>query len=200
MQKRRDIMPVTKKTYPEWVQKFRTRGTTVKKKGDAYYLYKRTSKRVPGKQYPQPVDVYIGLITPEGIVKSGKRKIDISTAEVREFGFSKALKELCPQAWKETLGDEWEDVFLHVVQKLSPRSYLLRGRKPRDEKELHCSMSAQYGLFSRRMYNEHGVNTDELRILEDIYIIYMDGHEVISRISDEQKALASRLGLRLEVD
>lgn len=26
-------MPVTEKKYPEWVQKYRTRGTTVKKKG-----------------------------------------------------------------------------------------------------------------------------------------------------------------------
>ena len=43
-------MPVTQKTYPEWVQKYREKGTTVKKKGDAYYLYKRTSKRVPGKK------------------------------------------------------------------------------------------------------------------------------------------------------
>ena len=42
-------MPVTEKVYPDWVQKHRTQGTTVKKKGDAYYLYKRTSRRVPGK-------------------------------------------------------------------------------------------------------------------------------------------------------
>jgi hypothetical protein len=31
-------MPATQKTYPEWVQKYRVQGTTVKKKGDAYYL------------------------------------------------------------------------------------------------------------------------------------------------------------------
>ena len=49
-------MPATEKVYPEWVQKYRTRGMTVKKKGESYYLYKRTSKRVPGKKYPQPVD------------------------------------------------------------------------------------------------------------------------------------------------
>lgn len=59
-------MPVTEKKYPEWVQKHRVKGTTVKKKGDSYYLYKRTSRRVKGKKYPQPVDTYIGIITPEG--------------------------------------------------------------------------------------------------------------------------------------
>ena len=33
-------MPKTEKTYPDWVQKYRIRGTTVKKKGEKYYLYK----------------------------------------------------------------------------------------------------------------------------------------------------------------
>ena len=32
-------MPKTEKVYPEWVQNYRKKGTTVKKKGDAYYLY-----------------------------------------------------------------------------------------------------------------------------------------------------------------
>lgn len=42
-------MPVTEKKYLDWVQKHRTKGTTVRKKGDAYYLYKRTSWCVQGK-------------------------------------------------------------------------------------------------------------------------------------------------------
>ena len=41
-----------KTVYPEWVQNYRTRGKTVKKVRDTYYLYQRTSKRVPGKKYP----------------------------------------------------------------------------------------------------------------------------------------------------
>ena len=32
-----DVMPVTEKKYPDWVQKHRTKGTTVKKRGDSYY-------------------------------------------------------------------------------------------------------------------------------------------------------------------
>ncbi len=67
-------MTAAEKRYPDWVQEQRTRGTTVKKKRDTYYLYKRTSRRVPGKKYPQPVDTYIGIITPEGVIKSGKKK------------------------------------------------------------------------------------------------------------------------------
>ena len=193
-------MSVTEKKYPEWVQAYRTRGTTVKKKGDAYYLYKRTSRRVPGKKYPQPVDTYIGLITPEGIVKSVKRKIDITEAEVWEFGFSKSLKDLCPQSWKDPLGKEWEDVFLHIVRKWSPHSYLLRDRILCDEKNLHCSINAQYSLLSRRIFKEQGVEIRELEALSDIYLIYMDGHEIVSRITEDQRGFMTRHGIHPEVD
>ncbi len=69
-------MPVTEKRYPDWVQEQRVRGTTAKKKGDTYYLYKRPSRRVPGKKYPQPVDTYIGIITPDikTFLKKGSRR------------------------------------------------------------------------------------------------------------------------------
>ena len=80
--RKEDIMPVTEKRYPDWVQRYRIKGTTVKKKGDSYYLYKRTSRRVKGKKYPQPVDTYIGVITPEGVIESNKRKVSLTDAEV----------------------------------------------------------------------------------------------------------------------
>ena len=93
-------MPATGKIYPDWVQAQRARGATVKKKGDTYYLYKRTSRRVPGKKYPQPVDTYIGVITLDGVVESGKRKISLAGIEVKEYGFSRAVWQLCPEGWK----------------------------------------------------------------------------------------------------
>lgn len=192
-------MATTEKTYPDWVQAFRTKGTTVKKRGDAYYLYKRTSRRVAGKKYPQPVDTYIGLITPDGVIESVKKKINITTAEVKEYGFSKALKELCPLSWKEVLADEWEDVFLHIIKKYSPRSYLLKDVVLKEKNDLHCSLSAQFGLFSRKFYKENKIDVEDLKCLDDIYIIYIDRQEIISKISDPQKQLIEQLGLDLEV-
>ena len=41
---------MSKLIYPEWVQAQRTKGTTVKKVGNNYYLYKHSSKRLPGKK------------------------------------------------------------------------------------------------------------------------------------------------------
>lgn len=46
---------MSEKVYPGWVLAYRTRGTAVKKVGTNYYLYKHTSKRVPGKKYPRQV-------------------------------------------------------------------------------------------------------------------------------------------------
>ena len=55
---------MAKKVYPEWVQQHKTKGTAIKKVGTKYYLYKHTSKRVPGKKYPQPVDFHSGESQP----------------------------------------------------------------------------------------------------------------------------------------
>ena len=110
------------KVYPDWVQKQKTRGTTVKKVGNNYYLYKHSSKRVPGKKYPVPVDSYIGKITPEGIEKSCSKKVDVNEADVtvKEYGFSRSVELLCPAGWKEPLGKEWQEVLDLIIVRESP--------------------------------------------------------------------------------
>ena len=192
-------MPGTEKTYPDWVQAFRTRGTTVKKKGDAYYLYKRTSKRVPGKKYPQPVDTYIGLITPDGVIESGRRKVSLTDIEVFEYGYSKAIWELCPDEWKNPLGDDWEDVLKIIILKWSQASYLGREQMHKGEQDLHCQLRAQMGSLSRRIYKKHDVDLRELEPLKTIYLLLMGKETVVSKINSEQKKLIERLGLNMEV-
>ena len=191
-------MPATEKVYPDWVQKHRTRGTTVKKKGDAYYLYKRTSKRVPGKKYPQPVDTYIGIITPDGVVRTKKKKVTLSDIEVREYGYSKALCELCPQGWKDAVGDEWEDVLKTLILKWSPQTYLGKGYTAKDPETFHCSFGAQAGMLSRRIYKEHGIDLKELEQLKTIYLVRIGKEEAVSRICEEQQRLLERIGVELE--
>lgn len=192
-------MPVTEKKYPDWVQKHRTKGTTVKKKGDAYYLYKRTSRRVKGKKYPQPVDTYIGIITPEGVIPSNKKKVSLSDAEVWEFGFSKTLWKLCPDEWKKPLGDDWKDVLSIIILKCSPTSYIQRNRVIKKESDFRYQFAAQTASLSRRIYREHGVRLEELRRLETIYLVCLDKNEVISRINDEQQELLKRINVTLEM-
>ena len=125
-------MPKTEKVYPEWVQKYREKGTTIKKKGDSYYLYKRTSRRVPGKKYPQPVDTYVGIITPDGVVETQRKRVELTDIEVREYGYSNALWKLCPQGWKDSIGKEWEDVLKTLILRWSPQSYIGKNYTERD--------------------------------------------------------------------
>lgn len=192
-------MPISEKKYPDWVQKYRTRGTTVKKKGDAYYLYKRTSRRVKGKKYPQPVDTYIGVITPEGVIQSNKKKVSLSDAEVWEYGFSKALWELCPEGWKKPLGDDWKDVLSSIILKCSPRSYIQRESAVKKETDFHYQFAAQTASLSRRIYKEWGVDLEELHRLDTVYLICLDKNEVISKISEEQQELLDRIKVRFEM-
>lgn len=192
-------MPVTEKKYPEWVQKHRSKGTTVKKKGDTYYLYKRTSRRVQGKKYPQPVDTYIGVITPEGVVPSNKKKVVLSDAEVWEYGFSKALWELCPEGWKKPLGDDWEDVLSVITVKCSPRSYIQRNKCIKKETDFRYQIAAQTASLSRRIYKERGIGIEELHKLDTVYLVCLDKNEVVSKISEEQRGFLGTIKVRLDM-
>ena len=187
------------KVYPEWVQAQKRKGTTIKKVGDNYYLYKHSSKRVPGKKYPVPVDTYIGVITPEGVVESKKKNLSMTSAEVWEYGFSKALWLLCPDDWKKPLGDDWEDVLAIITLKWSPESYISRERKIKREEDFHYQFAAQMGSLSRRIYKSQGVDIDELRKLATIYMVCMEKEVIISKIKDDQKAMLDRLGVDLEM-
>lgn len=192
-------MASTEKVYPEWVQAQRVRGTTVKKKGDSYYLYKRTSKRVPGKKYPQPVDTYIGIITPEGVIQTEKKKVSLSNIIVREFGFSKAIWELCPEAWKKAVGEEWEDVLRKIIIDKSPESYLGMDYRSKSPEEFHCSFGAQVSMLSRRIFKQYKIDWTELETLKTIYLVRIGKEEAVSQINAEQQALLDRIGVKLEM-
>lgn len=193
-------MPKTGKKYPDWVQEYRTQGTTVKKKGEKYYLYKRTSRRVPGKKYPQPIDTYIGVITPKGVIKSNKKKVTLTNVSVKEFGFSRAVEVLCPQSWKEPLGKEWREVLDLIILKESAESYILVERGTVKTLNPHIQYDVQKGALIRCMQKESGANLKDLKCLSTIYLIYMDGNKIISRISDEQQEILERFHINLEID
>lgn len=74
---------------PEWVQQYKTPGTTVKKIGNNYYLYYATSRRVPGKAYPVSVQAYIGKITENGVVSD---RVSINVGQTQAC----LLSELVP--------------------------------------------------------------------------------------------------------
>lgn len=186
-----------KTVYPQWVQEYRTRGMTVKKVGNAYYLYKHTSRRVPGKKYPQPVDTYVGIITPEGVIESKKKKLSLAGIEVKEYGFSQAVWQLCPEDWKKPLGEDWEDVLLIIIRKCSPESCFTKEREIKEEKDFRYSFAAQTASLSRRLYKKYGAGLEELGMLKSIYLVYFDKGKAVSKVSEEQERLLKKLGVEI---
>ena len=152
-----------------------------------------------GKKYPQPVDTYIGVITPEGVIQSNKRKISLTDAEVWEYGFSKAVWELCPDDWKKPLGDDWKDVLAIILLKQSPTSYIQKIRMIKKESDFHYQFAAQISSLSRRIHKKWGIGLEELHQLETIYLVCLDKTEIISKVSEEQRKLLEKIQVVLEM-
>lgn len=189
--------------YPDWVQKYRTKGMTIKKKDGGFYLYKRTSKRIPGKKYPQPVDTYVGVITKDGIVYAEKKLVPVSSdeCEVREFGFSKALQLCCPETWKTSNGKIWKEVLFIVTVMASENSYLPYEYKSPDPDKYRVSYSSQLQMLYKKIYATYEVNRQMLEKLKYIYVIYFGKKKFMSRVNEEQQAILNNLGIqKLEVE
>ena len=181
--------------YPDWVIAFKKKGTSVKKVGNEYYLYKATSKRVPGKKYPQPVEVYIGRITKEGVVRSTIRKISTDSVKVYEYGMSHALQTLMPEAFlinshdKETL----RYAFLHIVRSVSPKSYLLRDTVLPALNELHINLNVQIKRYERLA----GISIEDLRPLSEMYLVETKECDMLSEITAEMREIFTKLGVEI---
>lgn len=76
---------------PEWVQKYKRPGTTVKKTGNNYYLYYVSSKWNLEKNYPESVQTYIGKITADGVVNG---RVSIAVNKTEACLLSKLIKGL----------------------------------------------------------------------------------------------------------
>jgi len=178
-------------SYPDWVNAFKEKGTSVKKVGNEYYLYRATSKRVPGKKYPQPVEEYIGIITREGVVRTRVRKISTDRVRVYEYGMSYALQTLLPEAFlinshnKETL----RLAFLHIVKHVSPRSYLLRDTELPSLTELHISLNVQIKRYERLT----GISIEDLRPLSEMYLVETRECDMLSEASPEIREIFKKL-------
>jgi hypothetical protein len=181
--------------YPDWVNAFKEKGTSVKKVGNEYYLYRSTSKRVPGKKYPQPVQEYIGTITREGVIKTHVRKISTDRVKVYEYGMSFVLQTLFPEAFlinshdRETL----RFAFLHIVNHVSPRSYLLRNTNLPSLSDLHINLNMQIKRYERLA----GISIEDLRPLSELYLVETKECDMLSEVTPEMNAIFTRLGVEI---
>lgn len=179
--------------YPDWVNAHKKKGTSVKKVGNEYYLYKTTSKRVPGKKNPQPISEYIGVITKDGVIQTNVRKISTDKVKVYEYGLSYALESLLPEKFLINKHDEetLRFAFLHIVKHYSPKSYLLRGIDLPTIEELHINLNVQLKRYERLS----GISIEELRPLSEMYLVETKQCDMLSEITSEMQEIFTRLGV-----
>lgn len=80
-------------SFPEWVEKYRTKGKAINHVNGKYYLYEVHSERVKGTNIVKKInDKYLGKITENGLI-APKSKITTSIL-VKEYGIYCALFEL----------------------------------------------------------------------------------------------------------
>lgn len=176
--------------YPDWINQFREKGTSVKKCGNNYYLYRTTSHRVPGKKNPQPVSKYIGIITRDGVIKTGRFILDQNCdVQVWEYGFSRTLELIAPERWKKHFADSSvsADVIAALACSLSEYSYLASGTG----RERKFNLAVHKASLEEAL----GFSLSELDILKGIFLVELDGRRLISKISDQQRELLERLGV-----
>lgn len=70
--------------YPDWVEKYHTKGTTVKvRKGNKYYLYSAKSVYDKNRKYPIAIQKYIGRITEEdGLILPKKIEFQLEVDKI----------------------------------------------------------------------------------------------------------------------
>ena len=73
--------------YPDWAEKYRGKGRTIRKVRNGYGLYECTSVYVKGQKYPKSVQKYLGMITEkDGFIPKG---LTISSrGHYIEYGYS----------------------------------------------------------------------------------------------------------------
>ncbi len=82
-------MQKTVAVYPDWVMKYKEKGTYINKVGDKYYLYKAHSERIKGTNKIKRVcDGYLGRITENDGLIPPKDKLLGSTLSTFELGWS----------------------------------------------------------------------------------------------------------------
>lgn len=110
-------------SYPDWVLKFKQKGTLVMRRGDRYYLYKVTSKWNPQKKRAQmKTGEYLGRITPDGIIEPKTKRImrRYDQISVKEYGSSFLLNHISANMMDalKLYFPEWKEIFVFACMRL----------------------------------------------------------------------------------
>lgn len=131
-----------------------------------------------------------GLILPDRVVRP--IPAEVSDIRIYEYGFSKALFDLCPTEWKNRLGDDWYEVLLYIINMKSPSSFFLRNHEPGQGRRY-------YGMHCELLEKMIGIELDELlERLGSICLIQEGDRLIMTRPDGGQYEYARKLQICLE--
>ena len=109
--------------YPEWVTKWKTKGTHITRQGDRYYLNRVHSEWNKEKGRAQLItDEYLGRITPEGLIEPKYKRMmkRYDQISVKEYGASALLMHLSDDIRKALKDNfqEWREIFVFACMRL----------------------------------------------------------------------------------
>lgn len=171
------------------ILKHKPPSTTITFKDGIYYLYKTTSKRVPGMKYPQATKTYIGTIDEFGI-NYGRTKIDPNKLLVYEYGFSQFVYHTCTKtkARLKNHFSDYDEIFKHLITMLSLNSIFYNPSFTR------TNININYWL--EYLKDELGELHEELEPLKKVYKIISDSKEFIVYMDEEAKNILHKYGVR----
>lgn len=164
--------------------------TTITFKDGIYYLYKTTSKRVPGMKYPQATKTYIGTIDESGI-NYGKIKIDPNNLQVYEYGYSVFIYHTCSKT-KDRLKNRFvnfDDIFKFLISGLSFNSFF----------DNHSVIITNINInYWTEILREEVVGLNEnLEPLKKVYKVISDSKDFIVYMDKEAKKILHKYGVVL---
>ena len=185
--------------YPDYVKKFRPKGTIIKRVNDVYYAYYATSKRVPEKNYPvQVIKGLAGKIDETGFHELKRAVVDTQNVIIRECGFTNFLlkfEEEYISRRKEGM-KERRNIYRSMIVFLSNNSYL------NDENSKIYSIEELVEKFHIGIPNQIKAISEiceyELADLEGLkYIcnVRMGNRIFQSELSAAQKELLTKIGI-----
>lgn len=199
-----------KNQYPDWVEKYRGKGKTIRKVRDGYGLYKCTSEYVPGAKYPRSVQTYLGMITEkDGFIP---KKVAADHPSYIEYGLSHFLwinfrRELIRSTFS---GDEdvvrlgiIQYIFGTVQEDLVPLTFLSDGMEEKLCSRLDSVSSGRINNVSRKvdslLSEKIPVRQDRSLLEALLRMCVMDSHNRQSQIPalpEQAEKLIERYGLK----
>ena len=148
---------------------------------------------------------YIGSLKEDGIHESKKPQrtekshedADISSPSVKascayqvdEYGFSRAVLELCPSDIKKAYKQEWKTCLVSMILKVSPNSYL-RHLNP----NISCNHYGIRFMFERK--TEVSLSMI-FQIMSSIFLVDLGEEKYITALNEEQKAFCLKHNINL---